>query len=86
MALWGSGILLWDGDVASCINLGVATTVLAMVVVVGQEEMYCCQGGIAIIHYAYVSLILPLSSYILIDLGMTRVASRESAAQEVGEK
>ena len=34
----------------SCIELGVATMMLAMVVVVEQEEIYCCQERIVIMY------------------------------------
>ena len=36
--------ILWDGSAESCIDLWVA-----MVLVVGREEIYCCWGRIAIV-------------------------------------
>ena len=38
VVMWELGILLWESGLASCIDLGVATTVAAMVVVLGKDD------------------------------------------------
>ena len=48
MVMWESGTLLWESGSVSCIDLGMATTVVSMVVVVGKDDICCCRGGIVI--------------------------------------
>ena len=60
--------------------------VAVVIVVVGQEEIYCCQGGIAIVHEAFVSFICSLSLNVLADLRVARVAAKDATAQQVGEE
>ena len=48
IVVWESGIILWESRSASCIDLGVATPVEAMVVVVRKDDICCCRGGVAI--------------------------------------